>query len=155
MTFKKEKYFLKDNNSAKARVQHVVEQSYNTVPLSWHFRTEVSYEYHDPMPGWVAGDDSYTGFSGYCGPNWERSPSDHQTRVVQVCNAFYYLTFVSAALSCQWDLCSWALLLAGTLNDSNKNLSVRMTLRDCGLRWWNKVAAEQDGKSSKAKAARV
>lgn len=154
MTFKKEKYFQKDKNSAKARVQYVVEQSYNTVSVSWHFKTKVCYEYHDPVPGWLAGD-SYTDFSGYCGPNWETSSSDHQTRVVQFCNAFYYIRFVSAALSCQGDLCSWALLIAGTLNDSNKNLSVRVTQRGCGLRWWNKVAVEQDGKSSKAKAARV
>lgn len=51
MTFKKEKYFQKDKNSAKARVQYVVEQSYNTVSVSWHFKTKVCYEYHDPVPG--------------------------------------------------------------------------------------------------------
>lgn len=48
MTLKK--YFLKGKNSAKARVQHVVEQACNRVPLSWHFKPEVCYVYHDPMP---------------------------------------------------------------------------------------------------------
>lgn len=46
------KFFLKDKNSVKARVQHVVEQAYNTVPLFWHFKPEVCYVYHDPMSCW-------------------------------------------------------------------------------------------------------
>lgn len=38
-------------------------------------------------------------------------------------SVMYFIISVSAALSCQWHLCCWA-LLSETQNDSNRNLSV-------------------------------
>lgn len=53
---------------------------------------------------------------------------------------------------CQQPYPASGICIAGTLNDSNKNLSVRLALRGWDLSWWNKGAVEQDGKFSKAKA---